>query len=183
MRIDVINMFWDLDGVIFKYEKSAYYGDKPAYAEPGYFRKREIDYAAYSLLEYVRDNGNTFCNINILSRGATRLDETKRRNIIEDKRMNVAEAIPWLSRENVIITELPKVDEAIKFLHRPLSKQDILIDDFNENLISWKNAGGIAIKYLNGLNSSETYDGPKIKNGILIDVPNQEEHLYKRVFM
>lgn len=181
MKTNMINMFWDLDGVVFKYERAAYVGDKPAYAEAGYFRNREIDDVAYSLLENIRDN-STSCNINILSRGSTRLNEKQRRNIIEDKKINVAEAIPWLSQNNVIITELSKVEEAMRFLGRPLSKQDILIDDFNENLILWKNAGGSAIKYLNGLNSPESYDGPKIQNGILIDIPETEKYMYKKVF-
>lgn len=162
-----VNTFWDLDGVIFKYEREAYVGDNPTYANPGYFRKREIDNVAYALLEKARKDAS--CTINILSRGSTRLDEEQRKNIIEDKKNNVSDVIPWLPDTNILITELSKVEEAVLKLGRSLSKNDILIDDFNENLISWTNAGGSAIKYLNGLNSESSYDGPKLKNGVLID--------------
>lgn len=181
MKTNAINMFWDLDGVIFKYERAAYVGENPTYAKAGYFRNREIDDDAYSLLERIRDNSPS-CNINVLSRGSTRLNPIQRRNIIEDKKKNVAEAIPWLDSSHVIITESSKVDEAIRFLGRSLSKNDVLIDDFNENLLLWQNAGGSAIKYLNGLNTPESYNGPKIQKGILIDIPETERYIYEAIF-
>ena len=34
------------------------------------------------------------------------------------------------------------------------AKDCILIDDFTQNLFSWEEAGGIAIKYINGINST-----------------------------
>lgn len=35
----------------------------------------------------------------------------------------------------------------------------ILIDDFNPNLRNWEAAGGTAVKYINGLNSPESFNG------------------------
>lgn len=175
-----IHVFWDLDGVIFQYERSAYVGDNPPYAMPGYFKNRELDQRAYLILETMRDN----CHIDgmhILSRGATRLNPQQRRGVIADKRFNVANDIPWMQSKDVIITERSKVDEAVRFLGRPLSVTDILIDDFNENLKLWVAAGGSAIKYLNGLNSMDTYSGPKIVGMSLIDVPEKHADLYAKI--
>lgn len=38
-------------------------------------------------------------------------------------------------------------------LRSKLTPMDILLDDYNPNLVKWKNAGGTAIKVLNGINS------------------------------
>lgn len=43
--------------------------------------------------------------------------------------------------------------------NRELSRKDILIDDYNKNLQEWENAGGTAVKYCNGINSSDTWKG------------------------
>lgn len=43
--------------------------------------------------------------------------------------------------------------------NRKLSRKDILIDDYNKNLQEWENAGGTAVKYCNGINSSDTWKG------------------------
>lgn len=40
-----------------------------------------------------------------------------------------------------------------------LYRTDILIDDYNNNLIEWENAGGTSIKYCNGINSPESWKG------------------------
>jgi 5'(3')-deoxyribonucleotidase len=40
----------------------------------------------------------------------------------------------------------------------------ILIDDFNKNLEDWRNAGGTAIKYINGINDPDSY------NGLILDI-------------
>lgn len=175
-----IHTFWDLDGVIFQYERSAYVGANPPYAMPGYFRNRALDKRAYSILELMRDNDNIE-GIHILSRGATRLNPKQRKGVINDKKINVANDIPWINPRDVIITERSKVDEAVRFLGRPLCATDILIDDFNENLKTWAAAGGSAIKYLNGLNSMDSYLGPKIVGMSIIDIPTEQRELYEKI--
>ena len=39
---------------------------------------------------------------------------------------------------------------------------DVLIDDYNKNLEDWREHGGLAVKYLNGINSADSFSGPII---------------------
>lgn len=81
-----------------------------------------------------------------------------------------ADKIAWTAKHmpfiNIKTQYHPIQKEKWKFaqdnLQRPLHSSDILISDFNQDLIPWQNAGGTAIKYLNGINSEKSYDGPHI---------------------
>ena len=53
--------------------------------------------------------------------------------------------------------KLTKPQAAADLLKRHISSEDILIDDFNGNLRTWRNAGGTAIKWLNGLNDPNSW--------------------------
>lgn len=175
-----ITAFWDLDGVVFKYEREAYVGENPKYARPKYFEDREIDARAYIELLSMYHNKNV-SGLYILSRGATRLDVEKRKAVIIDKKTNVANRMPWFNQEHVIVADCSKVEAAEQFLGRKLCACDVLIDDFNENLKMWVRAGGSAIKYINGLNSPETYDGPKLIEFKLVDIPSGMEEMYEKL--
>ena len=52
---------------------------------------------------------------------------------------------------------------------RTLSKKDVLIDDWNPNLQMWEKHGGTAIKYLNGINSADSWAGLKITEEMTAD--------------
>lgn len=52
-----------------------------------------------------------------------------------------------------------KAETAEHILSRPLRPADILIDDYNPNLIEWERRGGTAIKYLNGQNDANSWEG------------------------
>ena len=48
----------------------------------------------------------------------------------------------------------------VSYLGEPISKSHLLLDDYTPNLIEWRNAGGTAIKALNGINRIEgKWDG------------------------
>ena len=75
----------------------------------------------------------------------------------------VPEKISWLkkylpnaSKENVIFTRLgeDKARIAREKLNHGLTKYDLLIDDYSENLKKWKAAGGTAIKFKNSFNTA-----------------------------
>lgn len=52
-----------------------------------------------------------------------------------------------------------KAETAEHILDRPLKHTDILIDGYNPNLIEWEHRGGTAIKYLNGQNTADSWEG------------------------
>ena len=75
------------------------------------------------------------------------------------------EHLPFLNMETQFhAIHIPKWQYAQKILQRPLCKSDILISDYNKDLFPWAQAGGTAVKYLNGINSKESYEGPHISN-------------------
>lgn len=57
---------------------------------------------------------------------------------------------------------VPKYQFAQQTLQRSLCKTDILISDYNNDLIPWETAGGTGVKYLNGINSEDSFAGAKI---------------------
>lgn len=50
-----------------------------------------------------------------------------------------------------------------------LSGHDILIDDYNENLELWREYGGTAVKYLNGINNPYSWSGHRLVNTLSAD--------------
>lgn len=81
----------------------------------------------------------------------------------QDKIQWTMQHLPFLDIQNQYHTiHSPKWKFAQEFLHRPLQKTDILISDYNEDLIPWNHAGGTAVKYLNDINSPDSYTGPHI---------------------
>lgn len=49
-----------------------------------------------------------------------------------------------------------------------IQSDDILIDDYNKNLETWADAGGIGVKLLNGLNNRKTWSGISVRaNGTI----------------
>lgn len=57
---------------------------------------------------------------------------------------------------------IPKAIVIENYLGRELTKSDILIDDYNKNLKFWEARGGTGIKYLNGNNSHNSFNGAKL---------------------
>ena len=180
MSVGKLNVFWDLDGVIFKYNAKDYFGVDPAYEKPGYFRYRDGDARACLIFTDMFHNENISA-LNILSRGATRLSKDKQDAIVIDKTECVKERFPWLDASHIFVTHDSKVESAEWILKRKLCETDILIDDYNENLIMWRNAGGTAIKYINGINSADSYSGPKIINFMIVDIPDNQTDMFEKL--
>ena len=52
-----------------------------------------------------------------------------------------------------------------ELLHRSLTINDILLDDYTKNCLEWQQAGGLAIKWLNGINGlNGKYTGPRVSS-------------------
>lgn len=81
---------------------------------------------------------------------------------IFDKMNTIIREYPFLNLCNFITCESDKRNAISKFKGMKLTKSDILIDDYKKNLAAWRNAGGTAIKYINGINSVGDWPGPYI---------------------
>lgn len=76
----------------------------------------------------------------------------------------------FLNETQQLFTSGSKVAEACNFLGiRELNKDLILIDDFNGNLLEWEKAGGVAIKYINGVNSESSWNGLKVRSDSVVE--------------
>jgi 5'(3')-deoxyribonucleotidase len=71
----------------------------------------------------------------------------------------VSENYPVISLCNFIACGSDKRNAISKIKGMNLTKQDILVDDYKRNLVSWASAGGTAIKYINGINSVGDWPG------------------------
>jgi len=77
----------------------------------------------------------------------------------------VQEKIQWLKanlpaadKDNVIFTQIGENKAEIvakRNRYRRLSKYDILIDDYSQNIKEWEDYGGTAIKFQNSFNTSD----------------------------
>ena len=156
-----MNLFIDMDGVIVKYNTDDYVArpdSVPLYLTKHYFENLEEDIRIVEYLNTLQNDSNDI-TFYILSRipDARMCGPETFADIVESK-MN------WLKYhctlnfdvKNIILTPYSKCEAAKRVLKRPLCSSDILVDDFNNNLIEWRAAGGVAFKYVNGLNSAET---------------------------
>lgn len=53
-------------------------------------------------------------------------------------------------------------EDKTRYIPNGVKSTDILLDDFNRNLEDWREAGGVSIKLLNGINSKHSWGGTSI---------------------
>ena len=54
-------------------------------------------------------------------------------------------------------------NDAVEYIKdHELTRDDILIDDYNKNLTEWSQKGGTSIKYCNGINNPDSFEGIKL---------------------
>lgn len=84
---------------------------------------------------------------------------------LEDKNRWCDIHVPSIDKKRRIFVPcgIGKPEYIQEALRRPLSEDDILIDDYSKNLTEWSAAGGTAIKWLNGINGhGGTFQGFRI---------------------
>lgn len=83
---------------------------------------------------------------------------------LHEKAAHLQYFYPSFSPDHILWVPMPltKAEAVTKTFGRPLSKSDILVDDYNQNLFYWKKAGGTAVKYINYQNSPDSFNGPSI---------------------
>lgn len=161
--------FWfDMDGVMAIYDRDAYRGNTPIFSKLGYhyFRTVKPDMTIVRLIQSLCQRDD--CTVYVLTKVSPAYDIMLEQ--VKDKAEWLAKYFPFVGESQFYYTTGDKGMLANNVLLRDdgrnISKNDILIDDFNENLESWVKSGGSSIKYLNGLNSSDSFDGLKLLKGM-----------------
>jgi len=149
---------FDLDGVIAKYVPSDYKDadgkENFKFLRKGYFLEREVDPFALGIFRScVRSMPDETFAITGVS------DDIQHKNRLTiDKLIWTNNKAPEFDIGSKFISTSDSKAKVVELLRgRPLTKRDILIDDYNKNLYSWIAAGGTAIKYINEYNS--VWDG------------------------
>jgi hypothetical protein len=161
----------DMDGVLAVYEPDDYKKQPYAFEMPGshYFAKRTVDTVMCDVarrLEHLTHEPSCGLDLFIVS-----MASANGRLFAEQS----ADKVAWLDKyvkdgisQHAVILPHSAYIKAHKAraiaarLNRPLDVCDVLLDDYNPHLTAWTLMGGTAMKYLNGINSGESWDGPCI---------------------
>lgn len=150
-----MNYWFDMDGVLVKYDRSGYIGEQPMYLRKGvhYFRDLQPDKKAMTVLKALSEKSEH--KIYILTT-VTNIGALYKEHVL-DKIDWLHRHCPFINTETQFVPAISSKRDVIESLRKPnakmITRDDILIDDFNKNLNEWTIAGGLAVKYLNGLNS------------------------------
>ena len=164
--IDKIRIFVDMDGTLARFHDENLYLERMF--EKGFFRDlKPFENAVSAIKELVKDN---ISEIFILS-------ATVNSCSLEEKQEWLDRYLPEVDKEHRIFTSLnvPK-SEAIG--HR-LTDKDILIDDYNKNLLEWQKAGGTSVKAKNNINHKGLHG--ELWKGDLIDITDTAESIVERM--
>lgn len=153
-------MLWiDMDGVLNRYERWVYRGSSPLFLQSNahYYRTAPVDKKGVELLNISTRFGTDYRILSSLPNGVIRMEH------YNDKLYWLIKNFPDAANKFLICSG-SKVDYVKDMMGiDSLSESDILIDDFNPNLVEWNRAGGTAIKFINGVNTASSWEGFKIK--------------------
>ncbi len=136
-----MRIFVDMDGTLAKWNNVEF----EQLFEQGYYRNLEPNAALVAEVRGLIQNGN---DVYILSAYLTESDYA-----YQEKLDWLDEHIPELTAEKTIL--LPYGENKAAYLkehYSPIAHDDVLIDDYTQNLLEWRDYGGEGIKYLNGIN-------------------------------
>lgn len=149
--------WWDMDGTLTVYDYAMYSSNDPSVTPPFYQRQSHcfLDLEphssvlqAYNIL-YARSKvRKTFYNrvLTSIPVGILQAEHTI------DKYFWCENHIRQFDVDDFFCISVPKHSGVASDLWQ-LTEKDILIDDYNRNLINWKEHGGTAIKCVNNINS------------------------------
>lgn len=155
--------YFDMDGVIAKYEKDAYVGENPRWLRKNehYFLNLEPDRKILEFIDLLHQRCRyTGDNIYILT--SLPVNGAIFNEHFHDKISYINKWLPYIDINHILISVTSKRD-CVEYIHdHNITENDILIDDFNLNLTDWELAGGKSVKYCNGINNPDSFDGYKL---------------------
>lgn len=155
------NLYVDMDGTLARFH------DEVDYLERMYEKDFFLDLLPFhSVVDAIRilAQENAF-NVYILSSCITE-------NCKEEKKMWLGAFMSEIPESNYIFTEMGQ-NKAMCIGH-PISKDDVLLDDYNLNLGEWQDAGGTSIKLVNNIND-KGLRGPRWKGFRVCEVYSPQE--------
>lgn len=161
----MLDFYFDMDGVLAKFIR---WDDcpMPPFMREGshYFLHREPDRRALEIFQTLYHDETPNARARILTRVLDESDgdgisDTLRQEWWTDKRAWVLSNTVGVDTSKCFLMSGKDKGALLADVPMPQRKYHILIDDFNPNLINWRAAGGTAVKYINDLNSPESFDG------------------------
>lgn len=161
-----MKLYTDADGVFAVYEREAYIvppeGGIPLFLQNGihYFSTLQPDMRIINAYERLQKQYGIDIHIvtNVMD-----TDPLLKQEHTLDKIQWVQTYMPFINTDtNMSVITIPKYEAVQQIQKRPLNGLDILISDFNNDLIPWTLAGGYGIKYINGLNDPDSFTGANI---------------------
>lgn len=142
-----MRIFVDLDGCLAKWDN--FNKTKEDYTAVGFYEDLDVQKNLLEALNSIIDD------VYIISHYVDGFPHA-----IREKKTWLSKHMPNLKPSHIHIIERSR--EKFTVLKK-LSTQDILIDDFNGNLLAWENAGGTSIKFVNRCNDrSKSWNGERI---------------------
>ena len=145
----MINIFFDMDGVLAEYRENCNEIDMQ---QEGYFATLAPFWNVINAFKKMYLSLKDRCvNVYVL----TKVYPNTFKYSVNEKVLWKNQYMPFLSDENFIMVdgEVLQKSQAIKQkLGLDIDETCILIDDYNANLFEWQSNGGIAVKYVNGVN-------------------------------
>ncbi len=155
-----------MDGCIVRYEREGYAGEEPPFLKKNghYFgnlkpdeNMLELMYRLY-LMQVADPEAYQVYVLTSIAGGSAIFNEH-----FHDKIVWLSKYAPYIDINHVLISVTSKRDAAEYITNHTITRKDILIDDFNRNLNEWVAAGGTAIKYYNGINSPDSFNGNHLR--------------------
>lgn len=145
-------IFVDMDGTLAKWHNVE---SEEVLLEKGYYENLEPNENLVNVIkELIKKGEDIYILSSFLSNSNFALGEKKKW---------LAKYLPEIPFEKQIFVKYG--DSKTSYIPGGINKNDCLIDDYTKNLLPWKEAGGIGIKFLNGINNTKgTWKGAFIRD-------------------
>lgn len=166
--------YFDIDGVMNIFDKSTWSDDwdkRPInHLGSHYLRNLEVEHRLHVIIQYLYTKYLEGTKEIFLLSTVTR-DPLLAIEHYHDHMSWLQKYYSYFPHDKIILAlnELSKVETIRIVQQKKLTRRDILIDDYNKNLIEWEKAGGTPIKFINNLNSESSFNGIKITQKMSIN--------------
>lgn len=162
----MLQFYFDMDGVLAIFQDCRHLPlERKPFMKEGshYFLHRMPDYKALEIFQTLYGPAVPGASAKILTRLLDEDDHITpelRREWWTDKRAWVLANTTGVDTSKCFIASGPDKGRILDHVPLRLRKYHVLVDDYNPNLRNWQSAGGTAVKYINDLNTPESFDGP-----------------------